>query len=141
MKPMLAGQFMTMLCAATTGWNDDSTEAYTLLVQTHLPDDAEIAIETALAVIGSWSQTSRPPWGVIQAAYSSTARRLDAERAMTRREVTRGAVIGPREGRKIAARAYVEECRLQGRPPTARMERAIAEGDLGDVLHSTDELR
>jgi hypothetical protein len=100
----LMGKLVTM----TTGWNDDAVDVMVDQMMRQWHDDAA-ASEAVDAVLASWTQTSRPPWGVLAAAYRDAVRRS----AMAPRSLpaaSEGSFVTIEQGRQIAAHAYAKEC-------------------------------
>lgn len=100
------------LMSTTTGWNDQSVEAYATAIQQW--SDLPAAITAAKLVSETWSERSRPPLAVVRAAYDREKQRRD-EVSMT--SLPSAPPCDPIKGRQIAADAYVAECRRAGREP------------------------
>lgn len=96
------------------GWTDELVEAYAeAMVQW---DDADAACQACTLLSTEWTRTSRVPLGVIFEKYKEVVRRkaMDAPPALL---APTARIVSFREGRKIAAEAYVKQCRLDGREP------------------------
>lgn len=105
-----AVQLLSTLVTATTGWNDDSVDAMVEQIKRKWSDEAA-AVEAVDFVVGSWEQSSRPPWGVLMSAYRGAVRRrtMDAPALAA----SSWSSIPVSEGRKIAAKAYAQSCRMR----------------------------
>jgi hypothetical protein len=105
-----AMNLMGTLVTMTTGWNDDAVDVMVEQIKRKWSDEAA-AVEAVDSVVASWEQSSRPPWGVLMTAYRAAVRRraLDAPALST----SSWASISAAEGRKVAAKAYAQACRLR----------------------------
>ena len=108
-----ASQLLGMLVVNQSGWTDDAVDGTIIMIEEKW-SDPEAAIEAIQAVVNSWTNQGRPPWAVLNDAYT-VARRRRAMQAVQQQEITSGRPITVAEGRKVAARAYAKECR--GRNP------------------------
>jgi hypothetical protein len=100
---------VAMLVMNQSGWNDDAVEATCEMI-VHRWTSYDVADEAINAVVNTWTNQGRPPWGVLQDAYNAAKRRaiLNYPALIAG---TRGPVVDVRKGREIAAAAYAAECR------------------------------
>jgi hypothetical protein len=109
MNEATAVQLVTSLVVNTTGWNDDAVEAMISMMASRW-DDERAGIEAVNSVVNSWTNMSRPTWGVMQDSYRN-ARRRELMEAPTSLPSSYGKTIPFHEGQRIAARTYSHECR------------------------------
>ena len=105
---------VSRLALATTGWNDDTTDATVDMIQRQWHDDAA-ATDAIADLIESWSATSRPPWAVLALAYRNAVQR----RAMDVAPISEASwnAIPWDQGMKVAYQFYCKEERSQQRVP------------------------
>jgi len=82
-----------------------------------LPSEVEVGYEVIDQICQSWRHGYRPPWAELMENWRSVLRRL---RAMVPVSES-GEWVAAKEGRQIAAAAYVDECRQQHREPNWEM--------------------
>lgn len=101
-------EVLSPLIVETTGWDERSIESVVTRMLSW--SDQAAAVEAMTSVVDSWAEARRPPWAVLSGAYRDAARR----RALTVPAIEPGAdglPVSFAEGRRIAARAYKDECR------------------------------
>ena len=120
---------LSELVGATTGWGDlDEATLAVYLRELQSYDDMEAARQAIDNVIKSWTRPSRPPVGVLNQEYRQAMARLMMDRNVY--ELPTGRIPTVAEGRKIAARAYVQECKRLGKKPNMKMFNRII-GQIG----------
>ena len=118
------------LLSTTTGWNDQSVEAYAISIRAWT--DVDAAITAAKAVSESWTERSRPPLAVLKSAYD---RERERKESVSMAALPSAPRLDPIEGRRVAAQAYAEECRRQNREPNwATFNRLISQ-QTGETSH------
>ena len=109
MNPSEAQSLLGLLIGGTPGWTnapDETLIIYTTKLQGL--NDTQTAHTAIMHLIDTWDQPRRPPVATLLATYQTIVRR----NAMAR--PTLGAaphtVLELDEGRRVAARAYAQEC-------------------------------
>ncbi|RPI09105.1 MAG: hypothetical protein EHM63_05225 [Actinobacteria bacterium] len=131
MRRESAEPLIDILRQCTPGWTPEAFNFYVEHAVEHwtinhelpgnefLPSETEIGYEVIDQVCMTWRNGYRPPWAELMENWRSVLRRL--------RQLQPVPTDGPdsyptaKEGRRIAAAAYVDESRLQGREPNWEM--------------------
>jgi|GEM_PF-2205381 len=100
---------VSRLVVNQSGWNDSAVDG-TVSMIIEKWSDARSGIEAVEGVVNSWERQGRPPWAVLAAAYRNAERRKMMETPALP-SGSSNLYVSVTEGRKIAARKYVESCR------------------------------
>ncbi len=104
------------LMGLTSGWDnapDLTIDSYSDEIAAWT--DLEAATQAIDEIINTWDRSTRPTFGVLQRAYQGARRRIVLERPTLTSAA--GLPLSIAEGRQIAARAYADERRRQGKEP------------------------
>jgi hypothetical protein len=95
------------------GWTDEVVESYIEALMKFPRVDLMERVAEQLAL--EWDRPSRIPMGKFTEGYKALQRQeaMDSPPALTEG----GAIPSVKRGREIAANAYVQECKQQGRDP------------------------
>lgn len=101
----------------TSGWTDESVEAYIRDLATL--EDPQALKAACEQVARTWTESRKPPQGVIRQAYYQQAQRKSAH--IDSRALLPNRVVEFERGIEIAWNAYCDEVRRQGREPNRRV--------------------